>query len=143
VNYGLETATIVTVCVIVFCICLIPGILFLLSLQRALSRCAPQNREMDPGMVWLMLIPLFSLVWQFILVSRVSGALSREFRGRGVSIDDPEAGRQVGIAMCILNLCSIIPYLGILASIGSLVCLILYWVKISGYSGRLAAPLAV
>ena len=33
---------------------LIPGILYLLTLQNALSKCHPSVREMEPGMVWLV-----------------------------------------------------------------------------------------
>ncbi len=45
--------------------------------------------------------------------------------------------------MCILICCGIIPLLGILCSLGGLVCWILYWVKIAGYSNRIAEPPAV
>ena len=38
------------------------GIFYILSLQKALNRCAPENRAMEPGMVWLLLIPCVFLV---------------------------------------------------------------------------------
>ena len=63
------------------------GIAFLLELQRAVERCAPANRALSPGQVWLNLIPLFNIVWQFILISRVSETLSREFASRGRPAD--------------------------------------------------------
>jgi hypothetical protein len=39
--------------------------------------------------------------------------------------------------MCISTLLCIIPVAGVLAAFASLVCWIVYWVKIFGYSGAL------
>jgi hypothetical protein len=58
-------------------------IFFLLTLSRTLSQCHPRNQAMQPGMVWLNLIPLFEFVWQFVTVSRISQSLKDEFRDRG------------------------------------------------------------
>jgi hypothetical protein len=119
---------------------LIPMIFFLITLQRAFQRVSPQNRTMEPGQVWMMLIPLFNIVWQFIVVSKMSESLAREFRERNIAVE-PEPGKTLGIAFCILGICSIIPILGILSSLAALVCWIMYWVKISGYSNQLAVPM--
>jgi MFS family permease len=116
------------------------GIAYLLTLQRAVERCAPQNRALYPGQVWLSLIPLFNIVWQFILVSRIADTLSREFAARSTPpapVPD-NYGRSVGLAMCVLGIVSFIPYLGILTGLASFVCWIVYWVKVSGYSRALA-----
>jgi hypothetical protein len=40
--------------------------------------------------------------------------------------------------MCVLWVCSIIPYLGSCLALIAFVCWIIYWVKIAGYSGQLA-----
>jgi sugar phosphate permease len=116
------------------------GIAYLFTLQRALAHCAPQNRAVSPGEVWLSLIPLFNLVWQFILVSRIADTLDREFQSRGgpQSAVPDDYGRGIGTTMCILSVVSIIPYLGILTGLAGLVCFIVYWVKIAGYSRLLA-----
>lgn len=122
-------------------ILLIPGIFYLLTLQKALNRCSPENRAMNPGMVWLMFIPLFNIVWHFIIVLNMAKSLGAEFGKRGIA-EEPEPGKKLGLAMCILACCGIIPIVGILASLGGLVCWIMYWVKIAGYSNKLAAPAA-
>jgi hypothetical protein len=122
---------------IIFAIFLIPAIFFNLTLQKALNRCAPENRAMQPGMVWLLLIPLFNLVWQFLVVINVAKSLGAEFQKRGMA-EEPEPGKTLGLVMCILVCCGIIPYLGVLCSIGALICWIMYWVKIAGYSSKLA-----
>jgi hypothetical protein len=51
--------------------------------------------------------------------------------------EEPRPGYGVGIAYCICSCCGIIPVLGVIASIGGLVCWIIYWVKISGYKTKL------
>jgi hypothetical protein len=120
-------------------ICLIPAIFFILTMQRALQRCAPENRTMTPGSTWLLLIPLFNLVWDFILVSQMAASLEREFKQRNIPVE-PLPGKNVGLAWCILTICCIVPVLGIFSGLAALVCWILYWVKIAGFSATLAAP---
>jgi hypothetical protein len=111
-------------------ILLIPAIFYLLTLQKALNRCSPECRAMNPGMVWLMLIPLFNLVWQFFIVMNVSKSLAAEFQKRGMA-EELNPGQTLGIIMCVGNL--------ICGPVG-LICWILYWVKIAGFSSKLAGP---
>jgi hypothetical protein len=122
-------------------ILLIPLIFYLLTLQRALNRCSPENRAMSPGMVWLMFIPLFNIVWHFFVVINIAKSLGAEFQKRGM-VEEPNPGKTIGLVMCILACCGIIPLLGILCSLGAFVCWIIYWIKIAGFSGKLAAPAA-
>ncbi len=91
---------------------------------------------MQPGLVWLMLIPLFNIIWHFFIVNGMSNSLAREFAECGETVE-PEPGKSIGMAMCILNACSIVPYLGVLATLAGFVCWIIYWVKIAEYSARL------
>jgi MFS family permease len=114
-------------------------IIFLRTLQAALERCAPSNRTVQPGQVWLSLIPLFNIVWQFILVSRVAESLGREFAARQGAPASPEDdyGKSLGTTMCALSLSSIIPFVGILTGLAGSICWIVYWVRIAGYSRAL------
>ncbi|HEY5140464.1 MAG TPA: hypothetical protein VIJ25_14275 [Methylococcales bacterium] len=111
-------------------------IFFVLTLQKALNRCSPENRAMQPGMIWLLLIPLFNIVWIFFVVINISKSLSAEFTKRGIAADS-EPGKTLGLAYAILAICSAIPLVGFLAGIGCLFCFIMYWVKIAGYSKQL------
>ncbi len=111
---------------------MVAGVFFLLSMQRALILCAPQNRTLSPGKVWLCFIPLFNIIWMFIVISRVSRSLQREFESRQGPPGD--YGRSIGLAYCILAVISIIPIVGMLTGLASIVCWIVYWVKISNYS---------
>ena len=119
---------------------LLPGIFYLRSLQKALERCAPESRTTTPGSVWLMVIPLFGLVYQFILVGHLARSLRNEFNRRGIQEPSEEPGKGIGIAMGVLELTAIIPIVGIVTGIAGFVCWIIYWVKISDYSNRIAAP---
>lgn len=110
---------------------LVPMIFYLLTLQKALNRCSPESRAMQPGMVWLMLIPLFNVVWQFFVVINMAKSLGAEFQKRGIA-EDPNPGQTLGLVMCVGNL--------VCAPVVGLICWIIYWVKIAGYSARIAAP---
>ena len=127
---------------------LIPCIFFLITQQNTLKAIQPENRTMSPGEVWLQLIPLFGIVWQFFVVTRISDSLRNEFsswtndtifnvEGNQVvnlSYSRPTYG--VGLAMCICGCCSIIPLLGFLAVLGWFVCWIIYWVQLAEFKSK-------
>ncbi len=120
---------------IVFVLCavlLIPFIFYCLTLQKALNRCSPESRAMNPGMVWLLFVPLLNIVWQFFVVLNMSKSLAAEFQKRGIA-EEANPGQTLGLVMCIGNL--------ICGPVG-LICWILYWVKIAGYSSKLVAAAA-
>ncbi len=108
-------------------------IFYLINLQNLLEQVSPENRKMSPGMVWLSLIPLFSLVWNFIMIGYIADSLNNEFRKRNIPGDEERPGYQLGLWMCILPLTGWIPVLGSIGSIGGLICWIMYWVKMARY----------
>jgi lysylphosphatidylglycerol synthetase-like protein (DUF2156 family) len=119
-----------TIVLVVIAIMLVPMVFYCLSLQKALNRCSPECRAMNPAMVWLIFIPLFNIVWQFMVVLNMAKSLAAEFQKRGMA-EDPNPGQTLGMVMCIGNL--------ICGPVG-LICWILYWVKIAGYSNKIAGP---
>jgi hypothetical protein len=128
---------IMLIVLIVFGICLLPTIFYLLTLQSTLSLVKPENRKMDPGLVWLILIPLFGIVWQFIVVNNMADSLKAEFQQRNINVGEDRPGSGIGMAYCILEVCGIIPFLGILTALAGFVCWIIYWVKISDFKSKL------
>jgi hypothetical protein len=116
----------------------VPTIFYILTLKSAIEKCAPENQAMPTVQFWLLLVPLFTVVWHFIVVSRLTKSLGDEFRRRGIG-NDPEPGGSLGITMCVLQACSLVPLLGILSSLAGFICWILYWVKISDCS-RILSP---
>ena len=120
----------------------VTAIVYLLTLQKAFQRCSPQCRTLSPGLVWLLLIPLFNFGWCFVVVTSLSRSLHNEFVRRNLTHFEPEPGKGIGIAAYILNICAIIPIIGILPAIAGIICWIIYWVKIAEFSRAIEMPLA-
>jgi hypothetical protein len=142
------------VCVVLVA-AIVTMIFYFLTLQKALSRVAPHNRLMEPAMVWLALIPLFNIVWNFFIATRVPDSLRNEFKDQGRD-DFSDYGKGVGLAYAVLVAVSFAvsmmanPILGgspglrmLTGPIGlaALVVLIIFWVRIAGYSRQLDEPL--
>ncbi|MGC2161074.1 MAG: DUF4328 domain-containing protein [Silvibacterium sp.] len=109
-------------------------VLYILALSRALKKCSESSRTIQPGTLWLLLIPLVNLVWHFFVVLGMAKSLGNEFRGRNILNVEPEPGKAIGMGMCLCGACSIIPILGVLAGLAHFVLLIIYWIKINEYS---------
>ncbi|MGH8372186.1 MAG: hypothetical protein ACRETO_05590 [Gammaproteobacteria bacterium] len=119
---------------------LVIAILYLITLFNVLNAVAPANRKLEPGLVFLLLIPLFNLVWNFIVIGKLRDSLQAEYTARDLQGDG--FGYGVGLAMCILVACGIIPILNLLTGIPALICWIIFWVKMAGYRKTLAAAAA-
>jgi hypothetical protein len=92
---------------------------------------------MDPGQVWLSLIPFFGLVWQFIIVNRMADSLRDEYISKNIPLAEERPGSGIGTAYSILFCIGIIPILGVLTMIAGIICWIIYWVRISDYRLKL------
>jgi hypothetical protein len=88
-------------------------------------------------MVWLTLIPIFGVVWQFIIVGNIADTLKAEFAQRNINVGEDRPGYNIGLIFCILMVCTIVPFVGFLTGVGALVCWIIYWVKISEFRSTL------
>jgi hypothetical protein len=133
---------------------LIIAIFFVLTLQKALSRVSPRNRLMEPGMVWLLLVPCVNIVWQFLVAIRVPDSLRNEFRdrrqddgsdyGKGIALTGIIVGLIGGVVAQVMRgappetALAVSAVAGI-ASIIQLVMFIMFWVKVANYSSRLGA----
>jgi hypothetical protein len=130
---------------------LIPMILFLLTQQNTLKRIHPDNRSMSPGSVWLQIIPLFGMVWQFFVVTRIADSLSRELRFRETAFsfeqepeivdmnDHAKPTYNIGLAYCILFCLNLLPILKIITTPAAIICWIIYWVRLSSYKNKLGS----
>ncbi len=131
-----ETALLMT-SLITAGVLLIPFILYMVTLQNTLKLIAQANRKMEPGLVWLLFIPIFGVIWHFMIVIRLSESIANEARSREIVLDSLEPGKQLGTAMCVLFVLSIIPVIGSITAIAGMVCWIIYWVRIAGYKRTL------
>ncbi|MEO5997115.1 MAG: hypothetical protein ABIN89_10255 [Chitinophagaceae bacterium] len=116
---------------------LLTKIFYVLALQSTLKAISIENRKMPARNVWLLLIPLFGTVWHFFIVSRLADSIKAEAISKNILIGEPRPAYNIGIAMCILNCLSVIPAINIYAAMASLICWILYWVKIIGFKNVL------
>ena len=127
---------------------LIPTIIFFLTQQRTLQLIRPVNRRMSPGQVWLQLIPVFGLVWQFFVIRRISDSIRNELN---TPTDDsifaetsiPVGHRPTfnsGISYAALFCISIVSFLPLLKGIAGLAGIgvwINYWFQLSRYKKQL------
>lgn len=121
---------------LVLAISITVAVLYLLNLQNLLKEISPKNRQVEPGNVWLMLIPLFNVIYPFILYPKISDSTKAEYAARGLS-PKGDFSRAIGITMPILGLCGWIPVLGGLAGLANLVLFIIFWVRTAEYKNEL------
>jgi hypothetical protein len=123
---------------------IIPVIFFLITLQNTLKIISPENRKMPPGNVWLILIPFVGIIWQFIVVRRISDSIREECIRLNVDSSEKMPTYTVGLIYCIFSLVYLIPsfvyWISTIRTIGTFVGLvtwIIYWVKVNQYKNLL------
>jgi heme/copper-type cytochrome/quinol oxidase subunit 2 len=77
-------------------------------MSNALSECRPRNRQMEPGYVWLNLIPLFGIVWLILSIIRTSDSLTDELESRGMKVED-NCGKTTGLIFYVTTLIGCLP----------------------------------
>jgi len=115
---------------------LVALVLFLRTLRSAMQRCAPVSRTMTPEKVWLVLIPFFGLLWQFVVVVNLAKSLGNEFARLGISRSDARGSRAIGLASCVCNCCLFLPspvLRGLVVVVGFILWMA-YWAGISNCS---------
>ena len=112
------------------------GVLICWILYDCLKRVPPQFRQQEPGLAWLLLIPFFGVVWNFFVFLPLARSYQSYFYSRGRT-DLRDCGYNISLAYCICAAISIIPYLGLLAWIPSLVLLIISLSKVHALSRQI------
>ena len=115
------------------------AVFYLLNLQNLLKTIKDENRDVEPGNVWLMFIPLFNIVYPFILYPKISSSVKKEFESRGISNND-DGAKNLGLAFAITGAAAIlpIPFLSTIIALGNLVLFIIWWVKTAGFKNKLS-----
>lgn len=101
-----------------------------------MSLVRPKNRAIGIGNIMFTVIPFFNLVYGFIVYPKICESIGKEYKQLGLP-EDKDFGRGIAIAMQILMIVMIIPFLNVLAMIPLLIVIILLWVKIDGYKKKL------
>lgn len=127
---------------ILFVIAFAALVAFLAATVRVLTRVEPENRRMDPGLVWLNLIPFFNLIWMVVTIERVGESIRNEFMARGQHKKSEAYGKTAGLAFVVLwgigvpfadsgTPCALVFWFF------AFIYWVVYWAQISGYARRL------
>jgi uncharacterized membrane protein len=100
------------------------------------QRIPPGFRKLDPGLVWLLLIPCFNVVWNFFVFPNLANSFKAYFDSIGDS-SVGDCGQALGFGYAICCAASIVPFVGCLTGSASLVLLILFLVKANDLKNRI------
>jgi hypothetical protein len=131
-------AIIITFLIIGLVLSLIPAVLAFI----VLSRVPPPFQKQTPGLAFLLIIPLFSVIWGFFVHPKVAESLEAYFELFGDKRHG-DCGRSLALALCICTACTIVPFFGILSGLAALILFILFYVKAFDLSAAISQPSAV
>ena len=110
----------------------------ILFLQSCYSRIPQEHRKMEPGMVWLLLIPIFQIVWMFFVYIRLAKSFQSAYAAMGRN-DQGDCGEKLALMYCIAAVLACIPFVNCLALPAALILLIVVLVKFAGLKNGLPA----
>src|SRR4051812_29145472 len=113
--YGDEIA-IIAIVLVVFLLFAVVQIFYLLTLSRTLAAIRPEFRTVQPGQAWLGMIPIFHLIWPFIINKKVADSIKADLEDRGVE-STGDYGKQLGGIYPALRIAGNIPVVGILCTL--------------------------
>jgi hypothetical protein len=105
---------------------------FIYNLYNSLPE---EHQQMNPVMVWLLLIPCFNFIWNFFVFPKLSSSYQTYMQ----SIGEDAAGdcnAKLAMAYPILMVCSMIPCVNYIAGPATLVVLIIYLIKMYELKGK-------
>lgn len=117
--------------------------LFAYSIIKLFKEILPENRKIEPRLLWLLVIPGFNLLWNFYVAIRVSASIKNELTSRNFDVKNLPT-LTLGIVFSILSASAIfIPVptkvtsnISLLYGVLGLVAFaffVQYWIKINWY----------
>lgn len=110
--------------------------------SSCLQRLPPEHRKQQPGLVWLLLIPCFNLVWNFFVFPKLAESYQSYFAAQGRT-DTGDCGYGLAMTYCvgavITTFVGMIPYVGAINCLvgpALLVVLIVFLVKAGSLKGQ-------
>jgi hypothetical protein len=115
------------------------------SMFLTMQACHQVSRSAEPETVWLIFIPVFGFVWQFICVKRISDSLAREYHRRGWHSDENhpalESGILASVVICIVFLLHAFvpmhPGLGFILTLALVLVMFLHANRLNSFRERL------
>lgn len=108
---------------------------------RTAAAVPPQFREVEPGLVWLLLIPCFSLVWNFFVFPKIANGYQRYFHAIGQP-QHGDCGAGLALWFCLCAVFSVVPIVQYIAALAWLILVIILLVKfwdLKGHAERAGA----
>jgi len=116
---------------------------FAFSIVRLLAQIKPENRKIQPGLVWLLVVPGWNLIWNFFVAFRLAESIKKELENRDFDVQ----GQPTIVLGLIFSLISIstlfipVPTAATttssiiygVAGMAALIVFVQYWSKISWY----------
>ena len=72
-----------------------------LFLSSCFKRIPEEHRKLSPGLVWLLMIPCFGVVWNFFVYPALASSYIATFEAEG-SNPHGDCGRTLALVYCIL-----------------------------------------
>ncbi|MEY5050644.1 MAG: hypothetical protein RLZZ619_574 [Pseudomonadota bacterium] len=109
---------------------LITFIFYIRAISRTLAAISEPYRTQSPGMAWLLLIPIFNVIWFFFLLRAIKDGFAQMYRD-GLTPKEIDSGYNYGIGMGCCWAASFIPQFIFIALIPMFVFSILHWNKLN------------
>lgn len=87
---------------------------YLVTMYKLLNAISPKNRDMEPGMLFLIFIPLLNIVWPWLIMFRTCSSLQKEYDDRGMS-GDGDYGKTKGLVHLVGSIvCPPVGFVGLI-----------------------------
>jgi len=133
-----DEEALILVVIVALLITVVVQTLYLLTLSRTIESIRPEFRKVEPGQAWLGFIPIFHLIWPFIINKRVAESIKADMEDRGID-EAGDYGKQIGTIYPAVRIGGNIPLIGILCTLAYLVLFIMWWVKLGNFRNKLQA----
>ncbi len=85
---------------------------YLMTMHKLYSAISPSNRDMEPGMVFIALIPGVGYIWMWLIMLRACSSLQKEFDARGLSDEGGDFGKTKGLVHLLGVFCGPVGLIG-------------------------------
>jgi hypothetical protein len=107
-------------------------------LVEAFQHIPQRYRFQEPGRVWLLMVPLFNIFWNFKVLPPLAESFQLYYYSRGIA-DVEDCGERLARWYCWLGVTWLIPCLNFLTGLASLVVVILFLIEADKLTKRIMA----
>lgn len=121
--------TVIIVALIAMAVLLAINIAICALHYSCLARVPAEYRKMEPWQVWLLMIPIFNLAWNFFVYQRIPESYQAYFAAKGIT-GVGDCGKNLGLwyAICVIGP-FVVPCVGSILGLAALVLMIIFIVK--------------